>query len=57
VIKQLASVERLHGTTGEDLFFSVCETMKELALDKTKGADNRRDSKYYREEDRFHEWN
>jgi hypothetical protein len=33
VVKELSSLESLHGTkTGEDLFLSVCETMKVLEL-------------------------
>jgi hypothetical protein len=37
VFKELASLKGFHGTTtGEDLFLSVCETMKELELPWTK---------------------
>jgi hypothetical protein len=37
VVKELASLKSLLGTTtGEDLFLSVCETMKELQLPWTK---------------------
>jgi hypothetical protein len=41
VLEELASLKGLHGTTtGEDLFLSVCETMKELELPwiKLKGV-------------------
>jgi hypothetical protein len=37
MVEELASLESLHGTTTEeDLFMSVCETMKELELLWTK---------------------
>jgi len=36
VVEEPASVKSLHGTTGEDLSLTVCETMKELELPWTK---------------------
>jgi len=37
VVEELSSLESLHGTTtGEDLFLSVCEIVKELELPWTK---------------------
>jgi hypothetical protein len=60
LVGELASLKRLHGTTtGEDLFLSVCEAMKELELPwtKLKGGDNRWSSKYDWKENNFDGWN
>jgi hypothetical protein len=39
VVEEVASLKSLRDTTGEDLFLSVCETMKELDLPRTKQTE------------------